>query len=307
MFWWWGNVFMALWTGVTVIAGITYADGKAVNGPLALLGRVFDGLFGLDTCRKIPGGNQNLGNLKNPCYFCSTGGAYPHADHVDFVVNHASPPDVFNCTGVSGVGGINGSHMVSGAKSAVDPVQFITTVFTGSPTGSIAKGDYDKKRFKHGTPYPWQQTGKTFGYYYTTDDKGQEIPIIPPAIGTTTIPPALAANPTAYGGDATTGYMPPGCNGWIRYPNGTTGMAFTPHAGQNTYTNPVKSSTFDPLLGIVNGVSSSAQANIDFIQGPLSFIEKLKYKSFSPATGDGAGEYGMSGASHPRHWDTRGQ
>lgn len=31
MFWWIGNIIMALWASVTVVAGLRYADGKAVE------------------------------------------------------------------------------------------------------------------------------------------------------------------------------------------------------------------------------------------------------------------------------------
>lgn len=293
---------MALWASVTVVAGLRYADGKAVNGPMAMLGKVFDKMFGLDTCRKIPPRNQNLNDLKDPCYFCPQGATYPHADQPDFQIANNESTNVLDCTGVSGVGGVNQHFLTSSAKT-VDPVSYITRFFTGSPTGSIAQGQYDKKRFKHGTPYTYKQTGSTIGYYYSTDASGREIPLIPPAVGQTTIPSALATNPTAYGGSAATGYMPDGWNAWVRYPNGKTGTAITPYISGQQYTNPVPSTTFDPLVGfVVTGSGTpvqSASSNTNYVATALSYAmnKPLKYKSFSPST--------AAGTVHPTDWATR--
>lgn len=293
MFWWWGNIMMALWAVTTMAAGIRYADGRATNGLMAFMGEMIDRMFGLDTCRKIPSGNQNLNDLKNPCYFCKQGAPFIHAGDSTFVVNYPQPPDVLDCTGVSGVGGVVDGHIVGHGSKAIDPVTYINKVITGSTTGSIAKGEYDKKRFKHGTPFIYNQTGSTFGYYYSTDAKGQEVPLIPPAQGTTTLPTALAANPAAYGGSSATSNMPIGWNAYINYPNGTTGAAYT--FLLNGYpTNPVSSSTFDPLNGFVNNAS-----NLNFIAGPLSGINNLKYKSFSPIASE------SSASTHPSSWTMR--
>lgn len=312
-FWWWGNVFMAMWAGVTIAAGVRYADGKAVNGPLAFLGRIFDSMFGLDTCRKIPARNQNIADLKQPAYFCSTGANYPHADEQGFIIEHDNPPNVAAITGVNGVGGINGSRFIHGNKGAIDPVTYINTIITGSPTGSVATGEYDKKRFKYGTPFAQYQTGSTWGYYYSTDDKGQEIPVLMPATGTSLSAPVYPSNnPFAYGGRANTGYFPPDSKGWVRYGYSTdpytpdpTGMVLTKPVGK-TWSTPDSTSTFDPLLGFVGGpkghqAASSAQANIKFIETALSFIDNLKYKSFSPVGPDGSAQ-----ATNPAQWATRG-
>lgn len=180
------------------------------------------------------------------------------------------------------------NQQMSSSAKTVDPVSYITRFFTGSPTGSIAQGQYDKKRFKHGTPYTYKQTGSTIGYYYSTDASGREIPLIPPAVGQTTIPSALATNPTAYGGSAATGYMPDGWNAWVRYPNGKTGTAITP---------------FDPLVGfVVTGSGTpvqSASSNTNYVATALSYAmnKPLKYKSFSPST--------AAGTVHPTDWATR--
>lgn len=298
-FWWWGNVFMSLWALTTMVAGIRYADGRAVNGPMAWLGSIFDKTFGLDTCRKIPSDNQKMNNLKNPAYFCRTPAPYPHGGNSSFVVNYPQPPNVMDVTGVSGVGGVTSGHITGHSSKTIDPVTYITQIFTGSSTGSIAAGQYDKKRFKQGTPYISQQTGNTVGYYYTTDAKGQEVPIIPPYTGGAALPAAFQSYVDNYTG--TVGAMatyPVGWNAYVNYSNttnGPSGTVFTNPLTDGIYTYPSKTAPFDPLNGFVNNAS-----NVALITGPLSNVQDLKYKSFSISPESGANQ-----ASNPTAWKKR--
>lgn len=297
-FWWWGNVFMSLWALTTMVAGIRYADGRAVNGPMAWLGSIFDKTFGLDTCRKIPSDNQKLNNLKNPAYFCRTPAPYPHGGNSSFVVNYPQPPNVMDVTGVSGVGGVTSGHITGHSSKAIDPVTYITQIFTGSSTGSIAAGQYDKKRFKQGTPYISQQTGNTVGYYYSTDAKGQEIPIIPPYTGGAFVPGAFKT--AASGSPVWNLAFPTGWNASVKYagPTGGSlyGTAFTALDSNGQYTSPQQpNSAFDPLNGFVNNAS-----NVALITGPLSNVQDLKYKSFSISPESGANQ-----ASNPTAWKKR--
>lgn len=286
MFWWWGNIFMAMWTVTTIWAGVTYADGKNVNGPIAWLGKIFDKTFGLDTCRRIPNHNQNLNDLKQPAYFCKQPASYPLSSNLAFAVNYEQPPNVLDSTGVSGVGGIHDGHITGLGSKAVDPITYITRVLTGSTTGSIAKGEYDKKRFKQGTPYITQQTGNTVGYYYSTDAKGQEVPLIPPFTGGATFPAA--------GEKFIIGGPPTGFNAVVKYTGGARGTVFTAPSGNGLYNNPASGAAWDPLNGFMN-----TAANVAYVQGPLSGIDKLKYKSFSVT------DSGASSSSHPNNWTTR--
>lgn len=304
-FFWWGNIFMAMWSAVTIVAGVRYASSSNVNSAMATLGRVFDSLFGLDSCPLIPKANQNLSKLKEPCNFCNSATPYPHGGNSAFVINHGTV-DVTQCTGVRGVGGANDSFVSGGAK-LVDPVQYTNTILTGSPTGSISKGDYDKKRFKFGTPYIPRQSGDTIGYYYTTDTKGQEIPLIPPAIGTNVLPPALANNPAAFGATSGTHGFPQGWNAYVHYNNGTFGAAITPFSRTDptnpttTYSNPIDSSSYDPLTGFVVGKGwtqvNTEKSNEFYVSGPLAAVanpDKLKYKQFTQS----------SSSAHPAQWAT---
>lgn len=301
-FFWWGNIFMAMWSAVTIMAGVRYARGTATSGPLSWMGMIFDEIFGLDTPRLVPSKNQNLSHLKAPCYFCSAPSSYPHGGNSAFVCNHGQL-DVLDCTAVSGVGGSNSKFIAGGAK-LVDAVQYINTILTGSSTGSVSKGDYDKKRFKFGTPYIPNQTGDAIGYYYTTDTKGQEIPLIPPAIGTNTIPRALASNPGAYGATAGNHGFPTGWNAFVHYnatsaSGGSFGAAITPISADGTdYNNPTPTVTFDPTLGFVDtkypSYGNTAQTNALFVSGPLYDPDKLKYKQFTPS----------SSLAHPSQWAT---
>lgn len=301
-FFWWGNIFMAMWSAVTIMSGVRYARGTATSGPLSWMGMIFDEIFGLDTPRLVPSKNQNLSHLKAPCYFCSAPSKYPHGGNSSFVCNHGQL-DVLDCTAVSGVGGSN-SKFVAGGSKLVDAVQYINTILTGSSTGSVSKGDYDKKRFKFGTPYIPNQTGDAIGYYYTTDTKGQEIPLIPPAIGTNTIPRALASNPGAYGATAGNHGFPTGWNAFVHYnatsaSGGSFGAAITPISADGTdYNNPTPTVTFDPTLGFVDtkfpSYGNTAQTNALFVSGPLYDPDKLKYKQFTPS----------SSLAHPSQWAT---
>jgi len=295
---------MAMWSAVTILAGIRYANGKNVNSAMATLGRVFDSMFGLDSCPLIPKANQNLSKLKEPCNFCNEPTPYPHGGNSAFVINHATL-DVSQCTGVRGVNGANDSYVSEGSK-LVDPVAYTNAILTGSPTGSISKGDYDKKRFKFGTPYIPRQSGETIGYYYTTDTKGQEIPLIPPAIGTTVLPPALANNSAAYGATSGTHGFPQGWNAYVHYTTGSFGTAITPITRPEPnypagYANPTDSTTYDPLTGfsVAKGWNSIdvEKSNRLLVSGPLAAVANgsaLKYKQFTPA----------SSSAHPSQWAT---
>lgn len=295
-FFWWGNILAGIWSLVTIVAGITYADGIISNGPLAWYGMIFDEIFGLNTCTLVPRHNQKFGSLKIPCNFCTTPTKYPHGGNPDFVINHG-PVNVLDCTGVSGVGGVATSDIAGNNSALVNAVQYINTIFTGSPTGSIGKNAYDKKRFKYGTPNIPQQQGNTIGYYYTTDTKGQEIPLIPPAFGTDVLPAALRDGTTG----TTNNSFPEGWNAYVHYANGLFGTAITPLINGTGYSNPIPSTTFDPELGfVVPGVSSdyinTPLTNSYYVSGPLSQVadkEKLKYKQFT---------VGLEPGAHPDEW-----
>ena len=277
-FFWWGNILAIIWAFITMWTGIRFADGNT-SGPMSWYGSLFDRMFGLDTCRKVPSHNQNITKDQPPCYSCKGGASYAHADNSGFRVTYPIPPNVSDCVVIDGVGGYS-SRNISGSGKPVDPVSYINKVITGSPTGSIPKNDYDTKRFKFGTPYIDRQTSTTdAGYYFSTDAKGQEVPIILPYTGGSGIPASFGPA-SGFPTDGSTG-LPIGWNAYVRDSRGDAITAITGQASASTQLNPNSAYTFDSVTGfpVVPGVNYNN--NAWYVSGPLSNTQEIQYKKFT--------------------------
>lgn len=170
------NIVGFFWFLFTVAAGLKAADGK--TGPLTWWGTFFDNLFDLGNCEKVPVANQSPPYLR-PAIGCPTPYTFPHGGNASNTINPL-PFIPAHTTVVNGVGGVGQSSIRQRQGKAIDPATYIMQVMTGNPVGNVANGEYDKKRFKFGTPYMDQQPSFA-GYYQSNDNLGRSVPLIAPS------------------------------------------------------------------------------------------------------------------------------
>jgi len=306
------NIIAAIWSFLTIAAGARYADG-ALTGPLNFWGEWFDSAFGLIGCKKIPQRDQNANRLKAPCWSCPSdvGVYYPHADNPFFVTQ---PVSATNCTPVANAGGMTQSMIAGHGGGIMNPVQYINTIFTGSSTGDLNSGQFDKSRFKQGTPYiPLQDTtGDSIGYYYTNDTMGREIPLVAPCTtssGSTQLRPTNLSNFTG----GSTNQWPVGWNAYLTsnaLPNqsqqmacnmGTSARTSSTGGYQYVYNNPgTVFGGWSNTLGFPTDNTSITPTNPNdnynsiYVSSVLQNPNKIKYKQFNRTT--------PSAAATPKNW-----
>lgn len=224
------------WYLITVISGLRSANGYT-SGILSSYGRWFDEIFGVSGCAWIPGKNQR--NYERQIYYnCDEPIQFPLAgDNGNSVTPTGMNPK--KTTVVAGVG--TGKPSISNGGTPVSPVAYINWILTGNSKGNpVDASVYNKKIFKEGTPFYNRSTDgtSTTGYYYTTDAKGNEVPIFDPiAQYSSTYDPPTALMDGTYGpNDPNTGVV----SGWNAVVQPVTGIYHVSH--------PTPSTTIPPAM-----------------------------------------------------------
>ena len=302
------NILALIWSLLTIWSGLRYTSGK--TGPLTWWGGFFDYVFGLDACKSVPAENQRASSFREPCWQCEPGGGkglpYPHGGQPQF---RTMPKEttIEECTAVNGVGGVTGTNVTGrlGSK-AVSTAQYIVGFFTGNVNGSVSQAEYDKKRFKNGTPYAALQstTNDSIGYYYTQDSAGNEIPLLAPCNSGTYSFPSGSLN--AFLGSST-GPFPVGWNAYLNTENSAWGQQFgrstiacdaggsyvqsgqtpwNPKSAQLIYNDPnqtAPSKWWSDKSGFQNITPTSAPNGYNqlYASTVLANVNKIEYKQFN--------------------------
>lgn len=284
------NYLAFFWYILTVWSGLAAADGK--SGPLTWWGSFFDAAFGLDNCEKVPAENQDP-PYHRPAIGCTTPYAYPHGGQSSTTLMPLAyvPPST---TVVQGVGGVTSTSISQRYRKAVDSATYIMQIMTGKVTGDVAAGEYDKKRFKFGTPYIDQQP-EYQGYYQTLDKMGRAVPLIAPSTTASakafvppgfdyTTNPAWVTSPSMSGNKVQASY-----NGVLLTTGGMVANV------QPTYLPPNTKLFLNKPGGGFQGSTTPAQSNEQFIRTALLNPGQLTFVSASKVASNQT-------KAHPNNW-----